>query len=397
MNKSKTFFSAAAVFYFIIGLEVLIMISPFAGFFYSAFNPFLLATSKFTATRWLSVFFLPHMVVPPDAFLKFIRVMGSVFFVGGISLFFICAFLVYRAKFLKKGAVVKGLYTFIRHPQYAALITAGIGLAVLWPRFLVLVLWLFMVLCYYLLSKDEEQRMLKLHNKDYSRYMTQTGMFLPKRIEQVIMPRSVTGGIAAFVLLSVITIATGFSLRSYTISHLSSWTDNNNITAVSIMNEDKFKMDHRMAQVLEIEEIKSHIKADEKYLVYFLPPNYIMQGLIADTGDNWKLYKQHHAISMITDWVFHPFSHLCQAHSAMEHNGNVAAHMKHRAAGTVIRKLIFLKIPNVNNIALSGMLAINAKREPQFMADVDIHNLKLITFKELSGDTGWGNIPVPTF
>ncbi|MBF0464725.1 MAG: hypothetical protein HQK88_09195 [Nitrospirae bacterium] len=394
MNKTKAIFSAAPVLYFIIGLEVLIMISPFAGFFYSAFNPFLIETSKFTATRWLSAFFLPHMVVPPDNFLKFIRVLGSVFFVGGFFLFLICAFAVYKAKLLKKGIVVKGLYTFIRHPQYAALITTGAGLAVLWPRFLVLVLWLFMVLCYYLLAKDEERRMLKLHNADYSRYMEQTGMFLPKTIEQRIMPKSVLGRAGVFVLLSVITVTAGFFLRSYTISHLCSWTDNSHIVAVSIMDDDKFKMEHRMAQVLQIEEISSHINANNKYLVYFLPPGYIMQGLIADTGDNWKLYKQHHAISMVTDWVFHPFSHLCQAHNAMQHNGNLAAHSP---AGTVIRKLIFLKIPNAKSIGLSDMLAINARREPQFMADVDIHNLKLIDLKELSNNTGWGNIPVPTF
>ncbi|HEX8949986.1 MAG TPA: hypothetical protein VF790_13540, partial [Dissulfurispiraceae bacterium] len=91
MNKKNTALRSAIVLYFIIGLEVLIMISPFAGFFYSVFNPFLLETAKYPATRWLSAFFLPHMVVPPDAFLKLIRVMGSVFFVGGMALFFLCA------------------------------------------------------------------------------------------------------------------------------------------------------------------------------------------------------------------------------------------------------------------------------------------------------------------
>lgn len=104
MNKKKTILSSAIVLYFIIGLEILIMISPFAGFFYSVFNPFLLGISKYPATRWLSAFFLPHMVVPPDGFLKFIRVMGSVLFVGGMALFFICAAQIYASKFFKKGA-----------------------------------------------------------------------------------------------------------------------------------------------------------------------------------------------------------------------------------------------------------------------------------------------------
>jgi hypothetical protein len=78
MNKTKAILNSALVLYFIIGLEILIMISPFAGFFYAVFNPFLLEIAKYPSTRWLSAFYLPHMVVPPDDFLKSIRIMGSV-------------------------------------------------------------------------------------------------------------------------------------------------------------------------------------------------------------------------------------------------------------------------------------------------------------------------------
>jgi hypothetical protein len=108
MNSKKAFLGSAIVLYFIIGLEILIMISPFAGFFYSVFNPFLLEIAKYPATRWLSAFFLPHMVVPPDIFLKFVRVMGSVLFVAGMAAFFVCAGQVYWNKFLKKGTQPAG-------------------------------------------------------------------------------------------------------------------------------------------------------------------------------------------------------------------------------------------------------------------------------------------------
>lgn len=167
MNKIKTLGNSAIVLYFIIGLEIMIMISPFAGFFYSVFNPFLLALAKYPSTKWLSSFFLPHMVVPPDDFLKFIRIMGSVLFVLGMAIFFACALQVYTNKFLKKGTALKGLYAIVRHPQYVGLGIAGIGLSVLWPRFLVPVLWLVMILLYYFLSKDEERRMLKQHPETY--------------------------------------------------------------------------------------------------------------------------------------------------------------------------------------------------------------------------------------
>jgi protein-S-isoprenylcysteine O-methyltransferase Ste14 len=187
VNKTKAIFNSAIVFYFIIALEMLIMISPFAGFFYSVFNPALLGMAKFPATKWLSAFFLPHMVVPPDEILKCIRIMGSVFFVLGMAVFFICAIQVYANKILKRGAALKGLYSIIRHPQYAGLGIAGIGLSILWPRFLVAVLWLVMILIYYFLSKDEEKRMLKEHYATYSGYMNKTGMFLPMTIEKLIV------------------------------------------------------------------------------------------------------------------------------------------------------------------------------------------------------------------
>ena len=45
---------------FIVGLEIVIMISPFAFFFYAAFNPFLLALNQLSITRWLTAFFLPQ-------------------------------------------------------------------------------------------------------------------------------------------------------------------------------------------------------------------------------------------------------------------------------------------------------------------------------------------------
>ena len=136
MSKTKAVLSSAIVLYFVICFEILIMISPFAGFFYSAFNPVLLGLAKYPATKWLSSFFFTHMVVPPNRLLKVVRVMGSVLFLVGMAVFFICAVQVYSHKFLKRGAVLKGLYRWIRHPQYLGLSIAGLGLAILWPRFI---------------------------------------------------------------------------------------------------------------------------------------------------------------------------------------------------------------------------------------------------------------------
>jgi hypothetical protein len=47
------------------------------------------------------------MVVPPDALLKLIRVLGSVLLVAGMAAFLLCAIQVYAHKLLKKGAALR--------------------------------------------------------------------------------------------------------------------------------------------------------------------------------------------------------------------------------------------------------------------------------------------------
>ncbi len=284
MNARKTLLGSALVLYFVIAFEVLIMISPFAGFFYSIFNPVLLGLAGNSSTRWLSAFYLPHMVLPQDGLLQFIRVMGSVLFVVGMATFLVCAGQIYTAKFTKKGTVLGGLYSVIRHPQYLGLGIAGLGLSILWPRFLTIVLWLIMTLVYYLLAKDEERRMLNAHEITYRAYMKKTGMFLPRSIERSLMPSSGIGKAALALCFAAVILGAAFLLRAYTINRLTLWTGAPNVAAVAILPEDGFKMEHRMASILALPEVKERLQADKQYLVYFIPRDYVMQGMIADTG-----------------------------------------------------------------------------------------------------------------
>jgi len=397
MNTKKTLLKGALVLYFVIAFEVLIMISPFAGFFYSLFNPVLLKFAAHPLTRWLSAFYLPHMVLPQDPFLQFVRVMGSVLFVLGMAVFCICAIQIYTAKFMGKGAVVGGLYSFIRHPQYVALGIAGLGLSILWPRFLTVLLWLVMAVVYYFLAKDEERRMLNAHAVSYGAYMKKTGMFLPKKIEQAITPSSGPGKAAFAVGIAAFVLGSAFLLRAYTIDHLTLWTKAPNVAGIAILPEDGFKMDHRMPDVLALQEVKDRLVGDKHYLVYFIPMDYIMQGMIADTGGDFKLFNQHHSISMITDWVFHPFAHLREGHHAMHGND----HMLHQRAASMEegmhRRLIFLSVEDVGVKEPSDLFSINALRVPQFMVDVEVHTMKLLEVKDLPHGSGWGTVPTPTF
>jgi protein-S-isoprenylcysteine O-methyltransferase Ste14 len=370
------------------------MISPFAGFFYSAFNPFLLGLAKYRATKWLSAFFFTHMVVPPTDLLKSIRVMGSVLFLLGLAIFLVCAVQVYSSKFFKKGRpVVKGLYSSIRHPQYLGLAIAGMGLAILWPRFLVIVLWLAMIFIYFLLSKDEESRMERQHPEAYREYLARTGMFLPKRVEDSLSLSTVLGKVALFIVISALALSGAFLLRSYTVNHLPLWSDSN-VVALAVLPEDEQMMDHRMGDILNVEEVHARLQPNQHYLAYFLPTNYVMQGLIADTGGDWQLYKRHHSLSRFADWVFHPFSHLGGTHHPVYES---AEHSGHEMAAGWTRRVIFLRVSNVPVSKASEAFAINAVRTPDFMVDVDVHTLRVIGMKSLPVETAWGKVPTPAF
>jgi protein-S-isoprenylcysteine O-methyltransferase Ste14 len=398
MRGFKWALSGAILLYFVIGLEIVIMISPFAAFFYAAFNPFLLSLAQHPATRWLAAFFLPHMIMPSDPLLQVIRVAGSVFLLGGAAVFFACAAQVYAKKFLKKGVASGGLYSYIRHPQYLGLAVTGLGLSILWPRFLVTVLWSVMLALYYFLARDEEKRMLRQYGDGYGSYMEKTGMFLPRSLEKRLtgFPLPGTSWIRGWVVLGILffgTLGTTFGLRVYTIHTLPKWS-NGRVTVVPIMPAESMMLDHRMADILEMPEIKNHLQdGSQPYLVYFMHPEYIMQGMIADTGGEWRLYMQHKTLPMIWDWVIHPFSHLQGGH-----------HMMHIAGGnadtgdSVVRRLIFLRVEtDQTTVGLSGLFGINSQRVPAFYADVDVHNLVLKTIQDLPAETGWGRVPTPMF
>jgi protein-S-isoprenylcysteine O-methyltransferase Ste14 len=399
---SRGLFGGVIILYFVIALEVLIMISPFAGFFYAAFNPLLLFLAQWPATRWLAAFFLPHMVVPPGLFLQAVRVAGSVLSVVGAVIFLVCAGQVYFHKFFRRGPALGGFYRWIRHPQYLGLGATGLGLAILWPRFLTIVLWTVMVGLYYLLSRDEERRMVNQFGDQYREYMVRTGMFLPRRVERAadrlpFQNLPVLRLLFGFVLLVVVAVGGAFTLRAYTIGRLPLWSEGR-ITAIAILPGDFIMVEHRMADVLALPEVKSRLdQSSGPILVYLVPQHYVMQGMIADTGPQWRLYEHHQTIAMIADWIFHPFQHLQGGHM-MTHHDIGGAPASSSAAGGMVRRLIFLRLdsspPGNTRAAIFG---IRTTRVPLFFADVDIHNLVLLDIHSLGPGTGWGRVPTPMF
>ena len=277
MSKSRPLIGGVIVLYFIIALEVLIMISPFAAFFYAAFNPFLLFLARWPATRWLAAFFLPHMVLPPGVFLKTLRVAGSVLFVGGALVFLVCAGQVYFHKFSRRGPALGGLYRGSGTRSTSRSRVTGLGLAILWPRFLTVVLWTVMVGLYYLLARDEERRMVAAFGDQYRAYMARTGMFLPRRVEELLArlpgPRSpALRAPLGLALILALTVGGAFALRAYTVARLPLWSDGR-VSALAILPGDAIMLEHRMADVLELPEVKSRLAEGTGAILGYLVPD----------------------------------------------------------------------------------------------------------------------------
>ena len=123
-----------------------------------------------------------------------------------------------------------------------------------------------------------------------------------------------------------------------------------------------------------------------------------MQGMIADTGPQWRLYEHHQTVAMITDWIFHPFRHLQGGHMMMMHGGMAGPAPAGAAPNAMVRRMIFLDVdaPEASS-GRAALFAVNATRTPLFFADVDVHNLVVLDVHHLGPGTGWGRVPTPMF
>jgi protein-S-isoprenylcysteine O-methyltransferase Ste14 len=395
----------AIVLSFVVALEIVIMISPFALFFYAVFNPVLLALDRAPATRWLTAFFLPHMVISPDPALRAIRVLGSVAFVVGVAVFLACAVQVYAGKLLRTGPATRGLYAVIRHPQYLALAVSGFGLAILWPRFLTLVLLAVMLFLYYLLARDEERRMLARFGEGYRGFMERTGMFFPRLpwVEPCLpaapRPLTIGRGLAILAVLLGISVGTGFVARAYTVRHLPLGSVGP-VDVITVTPEDLTAAREVLPEVLKDPAIAARLGAARNHpgrvLAYFVPIDYTMQGMIADTGEEWKLFAQHATVRMITDYVLHPGAHLAGGH---DHPGAMGPGVAMHESPALKRRIIFVDVSARGRTLESPLddFAIAVTRRPLFFADVHLHTVEILAVRDTPPGSGWGTVPTPVF
>jgi protein-S-isoprenylcysteine O-methyltransferase Ste14 len=76
--------------------------------------------------------------------------------------------------------VSSGIYLFIRHPQYLGGLFAHIGISFLFSAWYSLLFTPLIVIIIYLISRKEEDELIREFGKEYRDYKKKVGMFLPK-------------------------------------------------------------------------------------------------------------------------------------------------------------------------------------------------------------------------
>ena len=275
----KGSFWGALVFYVIIALEFTYMAGPFAMYFYSVYAPVLNFFNRSPALAWLSSFFLPHAARETSSFfISFLQTAGVVLAVAGFLAFCVGACQVYYHKLAKKGIVTGGIYNRMRHPQYASFIVCSFGLLILWPRYIVGILFVTMVFFYYLLAKVEEAECERKFGQSYIDFKNRTGMFVPFRVSFLpALPRRKSGKIAAMLCMYALSIAAvmGMSkgLHTLTINSLyATYTENAANVALSRLSAERINAAVSVASADEtVAEKLGHFPGGSKFINYILP------------------------------------------------------------------------------------------------------------------------------
>lgn len=387
--------------YALIALEIIIMVSPFAFYFYSIYGPFLKGLHAFPPTRWLTAFIFPHILYSGDPMLNWLERIGFYLFPIGLWIFIIGAVHVYGAKIFRKGPVTNGLYAFVRHPQYLGLVVSGLGLFLLWPRFFILVMYVTMVFIYYHLARHEEREMEGRYGEKYLAYKRKTGMFLPFNLRDRFS--SLLGGwrfergvspVLMYGLILSITVGFGFLLREYTKGRIPSfYLKGKNTRVVYSYPRKDAEMRRIVNFALDDEGIqslmeKSHLDHKTSYIAHIVPSHHGMGRLIA-TVDKTLSRPQRIGWEDLRFPIRLLFPFI---------GGNGNHHQSCRAQKETLR-VIFSKLssPDGGYIPESEAFSINAMRTPLFLVEVDSETGEILEVSETMPRHFWGDMPMPAF
>ncbi len=275
----KGSFWGALAFYFLIAFEFFSMAGPFAMYFYSVYAPVLNFFNRSPALAWLSRFFLPHAVRETSSLLiSSLEIVGAVLAIAGFLAFCVGACQVYYHKLAKKGIVTGGIYNLVRHPQYVSFIVCSFGLLILWPRYIVAILFVTMLFFYYLLAKVEEAECERKFGQPYRDFKNRTSMFFPFRLSFLPKLPDRTGkravAMIGMYLISVLAmLGTAKGLDALTINSLyATYSEHSANVALCELSDEK--INEAMSIALSDEAVAKKLTAfgdKAKYINYVLP------------------------------------------------------------------------------------------------------------------------------
>lgn len=282
---------AVSTLYILVVLEFLFMITPFLAFwYYPAYSGALNWLRAGPRTDWLVGFFLPHFSDTYDPALHLASQAGWWLIGGGLLVFAITAGQVYWAKFTRQSMVHGGFYRVLRHPQYAALIVAGLGVTLIWPRFIVLLALVTMAFLYFLLARHEENICLAKFGDAYRDYMARTGRFLPRvfpsRAPDDTRRRAWLPPLAYIAALALAGIA-AYGMREHSMAHLAAiFGEREVILSPALLSQAELRQAHALA--LQDPRVKERIASSPSSagrITYVVPTEWYMPDLPIDPHD----------------------------------------------------------------------------------------------------------------
>ena len=384
LSVRKTLTSGTVVLlYWLIMLEGILMASPFGILLYSFYDPFLAGARQSQLTAWVAAFFLPQSVYATNSsFIEFIR-YGEYLFYVGLAGFFVSAAPLYWAKLTRKGMVSGFIYTYIRHPQYLFFMLSAFGLLFIWPRMMMLVLFLAMSVFYFYLAKFEERRM-QAQYPEYSAYMRRTAMFIPGnpggRLFALLfgwVPNRNLAQAMAVLSIVILAFAGAIGLRNLSIANISlAELPDQKILAISIFPHDEAYLRDAVAKAIADDAVRNALETqgNVSFTAHILPKNYGMLGKFVSINE-------HHEAEIISNFINRP---------------SLKGFLWGTESDDV--KIVLSKIdkPGKRFVPLAEILDMSAKMTPVLIVDLNLPT-GVLTNLTMTDTTYYGDVPQPIF
>lgn len=356
-------------FYLVVGLEFLFMISPFALHFYSAYGGPLRWVTGSPSTAWLTWFFLPHISETTSPVLNGIKPVGFILAGLGLVVFLVGVIQIYGSKILRLGAVTGGLYRWVRHPQYLALSILGLGVTLIWPRFLVLLSFVSMLFVYCTLAAWEEKLCLERYGESYREYRGRTGRILPGFLNRG-RSSDTDGtirwkrGIAVYAVTIPVVLILAFGARAYSLDRISaSYKDDIVVLSPTLLSSQELESALRLA--LTDSKASALEDVEPKLLVHVVPAGWVLPDLPLHTEAELREIGGGH-------------------HTGSEVDGRF--------------KLLFSR-PRLHDPDSKGrdIVARAHGLEPLGIIRVDLNTGNVLGWDKAPDHVVWGDIPTPLF